>query len=381
MEVKIPQSKLAKALNYTSRAVSSKPNIPVLANILVEATRTDLHLAATNLDMGINMWIPAQVSVEGSLTVSGKFISDFVNATGDGSVEIQLNKDTLTVITNTAKADFQTIPSQEFPVLPKVSGEPFFVVASTDLIDGLNKTIFACATDLITSRVQHTGVLFEMDSSEPSKLILAGLDGFRMSRKFVPIQRAESETHSLIVPARSLQELVKIVQSEGVETVEVYLNEGKTQIVFKVGEVEVSMRLIEGPYAEYKKVIPEDTAFSFSVAKSELDQAMRIVNTFARTTQGHRVNWDLDLEHGMLTMQSSVSELGNNQVKIAVNDVIGASDYRSAYSLQFLMDMVSHHTGDTIQFGSNSPISPAVFTDPEDSDFVHIVMPLQRDDA
>lgn len=381
MEIKIPQSKLATALNYTSKAVSNKPNIPVLSNVLLEVNKTQLHLAATNLDMGINMWIAGQVTAEGSLTVSGKFLTDFISATGDGNIVLKLEQDTLQVLTERAKADFQTIPSQEFPILPQVKGTPLFTVNSEELCKSLSKVVFACASDLVTSRVQYTGVLFELKKDEPNTVTLIGLDGYRLSRKLIQVQGLTLEADlQLIIPAKSLQEVVKILQTEAQPNVEVYLSENKSQVIFKIEEIEISIRLLEGPYVDYHKVIPAENAFTFNVNKTDLEKAMKVVHTFARSTQGYRVDWDLDLESTTLIMKTTVSELGSNQFELKVEDVVGSNDFKAAYSLQFLLEMSGHMSGDTISFATNGPLSAAVFSDSQDKDFLHIIMPLQRDD-
>src|SRR5262245_11465435 len=97
MEITLNQEKLSRALNYVSRAVSSKPNIPVLSNILLEVTRNDLRLSSTNLEMGIHMWIGGQVESEGKVTASGKFLSDFVSANGEGRIRLRLKDESLEV--------------------------------------------------------------------------------------------------------------------------------------------------------------------------------------------------------------------------------------------------------------------------------------------
>lgn len=380
MNITLPQSQLAKALNYTSRAVSAKPNIPVLANVLLEVTKDSLHLGATNLDMGINMWIPGQAESEGKVTASGKLLADFINAADGSSVDIQLEGDTLSFVTDNSRADFQTIPATEFPVLPKVKGEASFSLSAAEFAEAVGMVAFASSTDFITSRIQYSGVLFEFNVEEPTQLTLIGLDGYRLSRKVLTVERSTSEELSLIVPAKSLLELVKIVQTETAEQVEVFVNENKSQVIFKLGDIEVSIRLLEGPFVDYKRAIPAESAFEFDVAKGELETAMRVVNTLARTVQGHRVDWDLDLETAVLTMRSN-AELGKNQTKLKVEGVIGSSDFKAAYSLQFLMDMVGHMPGETIHFAANGPLSAAVFTTTQDPNFLHLVMPLQREDV
>lgn len=383
MQVKVLQDKLSKALTYTSKAVSSKPNIPVLANVLIAADKESVKLSATNLDMGINMWIATQTEEQGSTTVSGKYLADFVNAAGGDKVDLRLNGDSLQVQTGNSHADFQTIDSSEFPVLPKADSEPFFTIDKQTFLESMDKVIFACATDLSTAKIQHTGVLFDLPEKDSSSITFVGLNGYRMSQRKAQIQRSSQDAEQLIVPARALQELVKVVDNEDVDNIEVHLSSSKSQLVFKLGdgEIEFSVRLLEGPYPDYKAVIPTEYQYAYEVGRKEFEQAMRIVNTFARSLLGNQVKCDLDLETAKLTLASQVTDLGTNQTQLELDKAEGASDLKDAYGLHFLMEMISHMNGETVRFETNAPLSPALFKDPDDPDYLHVIMPMQRDDA
>lgn len=380
MQIKINQDRIAKALNYVSKAVSAKPNIPVLSNVLLSVNKDKLQLSATNLDMGINMWIAGITESDGKVTASGKFLADFINAAGGERVDISLENDNLHVKTDTSKAQFQTIPASEFPILPKAEGDPFMTMKSADLITAMDKVLFACATDVTTSKIQFTGVLFELEESKTDKVTLVGLNGYQLSRKVVPITRQDEAAHQLIIPARSMQEMIKVLAAEDAEDVEIYLSGSKSQVIFKFNDIEFSVRLLEGPYPDYKGAIPNGFAYSFDVNKQEFDKALKIVNTFARTLMGNKVNLDLDLETGSLVMHTEVADLGRNETKLEVQNATGSSDLKDAYSLQFLMNMVNHMSGDTVHFETNAPLAAAVFTDKGDKNFIHLIMPVQRDD-
>lgn len=378
MKITLSQNRLAQGLNYVSKAVSSKPNIPVLSNVLLEVDKNEMRLSATNLDMGINMWIGGEVEKEGTVTASGKFLTDFINANEEGKVDIGLVGDVLHVETESSKADFQTIASSEFPILPRASGEPFFTIKAEEFSEALEKVIFVCSTDLSSSQVQLTGVLFELTSEKKDELTLVGLDGFRLSLRSAKINRSSEDVHNLIVPARSLQELLKILSTEEATDIQVYLSESKSQIIFKFADIEFSVRLLEGVYPDYKRVLPKEHAFEFEVAKVELEKAMRVVNTFARSVQGRKVDFDLDVETGTLFLRSKVVDLGSNETKVMVQKISGATDFKGAYNLQYLMDMLNHIAGDTVRFETNGPLAPAVFTDEKDKEYTHLIMAMQR---
>jgi DNA polymerase III subunit beta len=142
----------------------------------------------------------------------------------------------------------------------------------------------------------------------------------------------------------------------------------------------LSVRLLEGPYPDFRGVIPNDFVFAFEVEKRELEKALRVVYTFARSISGNKVNWDLAIEEGNLLMHTEVTDLGRNETHLTVNKAEGTSDLRDAFSLQFLMDFVNHVGGEKIRFETKAPLAAAVFTDKDDADFLHIIMPVQRDD-
>lgn len=383
MKITIPQDKLSKALLQVARGVSTKPNIPVLSNILLEVSKDQLKLSSTNLDMGIHMWIPGSSDTEGKTTVSGKFIADFVAANSGGKVELALNGEVLHVHTDSSKAEFNTISSGEFPILPKVTSEVFFTVEAKSFIEALDKVLFTCASDF-SGRIQLTGVLMEINSAAPDKLVLAGADGFRLSQKTLDISSAHmdegADKHQLIVPARPLQEFAKMVDLAEVDNIDVYVNESKSQLIFKLDNMEFSVRLLEGPYPDFKQVIPVDTVYGFDLDKAEFERAMKIVNTFARSLQGYNVDFDLDIESGQLVLRSRVVDLGVNETKMMVKNVKGPNDLKAAYSLQLLMDMVNHAKGNTVTYETNGALAPALFTDQNDKDYIHLVMPMQRVD-
>jgi len=379
MKITLNHNKFSKALQYTSRAVSSKPNIPILSNVLLDVTKTDLKLSATNLDMGINMWIPGVVDVEGKTTVSAKYIADFVTASFSDKLELERKDTVLNVKTSKSKANFATIPAQEFPVLPNTNLTPLFTIATKEFISSIEKVVFACSLDLSAGKIQQSGVLFEFDTNEVSFI---GLDGFRLSKRSSQIKNFNKEgiKDQVIVPSKYLNEVVKIIQDyPELEEIEVCLSDNKSQIIFKFENIEVSIRLIEGPYPEYKKIIPDSEVFTFEVPKTDLEEAIKIINTFARSNLSNKTLLDFDVENAKIRLKSSVAEVGDNETVVEVFNPQGSNDLNAAYNLRYIQDVVNHIHGDTIIFSTKGPLSPSVFRDKGDEKFIHLLMPLRRD--
>jgi len=382
MKITLNHKKLAQSLSYTSKAVSQKPNIPILSNVLMEIKDNNLRLSATNLDMGINMWIPGKVEKEGKTTVSAKYIADFVSATNADTVDISLVKTVLEVQTKHSKASFNTIPSEEFPVLPKVFKTPMFIISTKDFVAAMDKVLFACSTDLSAGKIQQTGVLFEVEENVTDEINFVGLDGFRLSKRTAKIKgmNREAMKEEIIVPARYLQELSKIIQDNSdIEDVAVYLSESKSQIIFKIEDIEFSIRLLEGPYPDYKRIMPDSQSFSFEINKKDLESAIKIINTFARSSLGNKTLIDFDVESAKLKFKSIVAEIGENKTEITVENVDAANDLNTAYNLRYIQDVVNHIQGETIVFETKGALASSVFKDKKDPRFIHLVMPLRRD--
>jgi len=381
MEIKLNHLNLAKSLQYTSRAVNAKPNIPVLSNVLLDITKNGLKLSATNLDMGITVWIPGLVDKEGKITVSAKFISDFVTASSGDNVEIKLDGSVITVKTDKSKANFNTISAVEFPILPEIAETPLFKISAKEFMVSMDKVIFASSTDMSIGKIQQSGILFEFNK-EDSEVIYAGLDGFRLSKRNAKIKELTEilPQEQIIVPARYLSELSKIASDfVDLDEIEVYLSKNKSQIIFKFEEIEFSIRLIEGPYPDYKRILPDSASFSFEVKRGDLEEAIKVVNTFARSNLGYKTLFDLDLENSVIRLKSIVAEVGENESVVSISEVVGDSDLNTSYNLKYIQDVVSHIKGDTIIFESKGPLAASVFKDKSDARFLHLLMPLRRE--
>jgi len=245
----------------------------------------------------------------------------------------------------------------------------------------MDKVIFSCSTDMSIGKIQQSGVLFELNK-EDSEVIFVGLDGFRLSKRDAKVKELAEElpTEQIIVPAKYLAEVQKIASDYvDLDEIEVYLSKNNSQIIFKFEEIEFSIRLIEGPYPEYKRILPDSASFTFEVKRGDLEDAIRVVNTFARSNLGYKTLFDLDLENSAIKLKSIVAEVGENESVVNVTEVQADTDLNTSYNLKFIQDVVSHIKGDTLVFETKGPLAASVFKDKSDARFIHLLMPLRRE--
>ena len=203
MKVSCNQSSLARQLAVVGRLVSSKPGLPILANVFLKAEDSKLKMTATDLELGVHTWIGAEIKAEGTITIPARTFAEFVNSLPSETVEVELDKQTLSVTTVNNSAQFNTLPADDFPAVPGVDEQPVLMsVPSEALQTAINRVAFAAATD--DSRPVLTGIKIE---AEGTGLTLVAVDGFRLSRQNIELDKSVQERVELLVPARAMQEL------------------------------------------------------------------------------------------------------------------------------------------------------------------------------
>lgn len=374
MKISVLQENLAKALLFVNRAVSVRPNIPVLANVLLEADKGKIKLSATNLEVGIATWIGAEVAESGKLTVSAKLLTEFVNSLKKGKLDMYEADQMFEVNFVDNRAQFFIIPAEDFPKVPEAEGEILMEINALELADAIAKTSFSAGVD--ESRPVLTGVLMLAKEKE---LTLVGVDGFRLSRKVLQMDKViKQDEFKEIVPAKSLIEVEKLIREVADEkmSVSIYYLGAKNQLLFKIGDLEFSTRLIEGDFPDYEKIIPTENVVKFTVAREELVNVIKIASIFARNVIGNKTRFRIEPDQKKLSLSASVIDIGKNESKIELEESMG-EEFETGYNIKFLNDMVNAIKGKKIEFQSKGPQAPGVFLDPDDKQYIHIIMPMR----
>ncbi|MBD3362929.1 DNA polymerase III subunit beta [Candidatus Dojkabacteria bacterium] len=373
MKIEVIQKKFAKALIHINKAISTTPNIPVLANVYIEADKDSIKLSSTNLEIGINATIGANIQKKGKVTVSAKLLSEFIGTIKPGKLNIYLEGQKLVVESTDNSAEFFIIPADDFPSVPEAKGKPLVKINALEFSKALDKTTFSASTD--NSRPVLTGLLTKITKR---KLTMVGVDGYRLSRKIMKIKDGPEKDFLEIIPAKSLMEINKIIKDVAGEKdeVEIYKLKDNNQVVFKIDDIELVSRLIEGEFPSFEDILPEKKDFSFSVLKAELSEALKVVSIFARNVVGNKTKFAVNAEKAKLLMKVLVVDIGKNETFVDIAKVEG-DDLETAYNARFLQDMITAMEGEEIIYETTGATSPGVFKDKKDKDYLHIIMPMR----
>lgn len=373
MKVSCLQENLAKGLSIVSRAVASRSTLPVLGNVLLATDQGRLKIAATNLELAVTCWIGAKVDDEGAITVPARVLSDFVNSLPPERIEMELNPRTQTLHLKCARydANIKGIDAQEFPIIPTIGDGKRISLEPETLREMIEQVTFAAATD--ESRPVLTGVVAKF---EKDKVTFAAADGFRLSVRHATISAPVEQSFSVIIPAKALQEVAR-VSSNQEEPVELAITENRSQILFKLTNIEIVSQLIDGTFPDFTRIIPESYTTRTVVKTSELQNAVKASSVFARESM-NTVRLQIapanDLGGGKITITATSAESGDN-----VSDIDATVDGGSmeiAFNARYLSEVLNVLKAAQVAIETTSASSPGVFKIVGRDDFLHVIMPM-----
>lgn len=362
MQLQVTQENLNKALGTVGRVANTRGTLPVLANVLIKTVNNRLSIAATNLDIAITHYIGAKVSEEGAITVPARLMQDFVSSLPAGVIDLKLDDYKLNIATDQYQSVINGVSAEEFPVMTAITKGNTWTVPANTLKKSLQQVIIAASTD--EARPVLTGVYVH---TVDGKLYMAATDSYRLAEKEL---LGVKEEINLLVPVSAMQDLLRIV-NDVEEDVQVVSDE--QQVLFRVGDVELVARLIEGKYPDYRKLIPEKFATTATLKRADLLNAAKISSLFARESAGS-ITLNVDEEAQELSIRSVASQLGENTAKASAKVVGGGS---ITLNSRYLLDALHALSGEEVVFSFNGKLEPSMLKDPASTDYTHIIMPLK----
>jgi len=365
MKLQVTQENLNRALGTVARVANTRNTLPILANILLKTVNNRLSIAATNLDIAITDYIGAKVTEEGSVTVPARLMQDFVGSLPAGVIDLELEDNKLHIKTEHYKSVINGIPADDFPVMPAIEGGLSWKIAGPMLKKALQQVAFAASND--ESRPVLTGVYLH---TIEGRLYMAATDSYRLAEKDLgPVQTGD-QNFQLLIPVTAMQDLLRIV-SDFSEEVEVTHDD--QQILFRVGDVDLVARLIEGKYPDYRKLVPATFNTTALLKRSDFINVTKVSSLFARESAGS-VTLIVDDVKKELSIHAIASQLGENDAAAAAEVTGGGS---ITLNSRYLLDGLQAFGGDSVQFCFNGKLEATMLQDLAVDDYIHIIMPLK----
>jgi DNA polymerase III subunit beta len=367
MKVTLETPVLQKKLSFVNRGISSRSQLPVLLNFLFEAKGERLVISSTDLEIGIQIQLPAVIEEEGSTTIPARSFSELVQSLSSKTVTIQTSGSSVEVVSSRTKSLFQTISPEEFPKLFEEKGSKVASIDPEAFQGALSGVTFAVSTEM--SRPALSGILLR---PENEGFLVVATDGYRLSlRKYIsPGGGLLQDVKSLIIPARVIRE-ASTMRDEG-GNLDVYMLPESNQILFEQGGAVLVGRLIEAEFPNFEKIIPIDHSSKIHVDREELLKAVKITSIFARES-ANIIKFALKTDR--LVVSSQTPSLGENTVD--VEGKLTGEENEIAFNARYLLEFLSHVGSDALTFEMTGPLNPGVFRIEGDSSYLHLIMPIR----
>jgi DNA polymerase-3 subunit beta len=373
MKVTCLQENLAKGLGIVTRAVSPRNVLPVLGNVLLATEEGRLKLAATNLEIGITCWLGTKVEDEGSITVPARTLLDFVNTLPNEKIHLTVDthRMSLNLKCESFTSDIKGVDAQEFPVLPSAALGEGLALNVVDLREMITQTTIAAATD--DTRPVLTGVLVRLEGEQ---LTLAAADGFRLSMRSAKLSAPVRESISVIIPARALSELARLVGDQD-ETVWMVLPTGRGQAVFRLKETELSSSLIDGTFPDFQPIIPRSFNTRAVVSTAQFLKACKAADIFARQASHSAritITPGADALPGRLQVNATAAETGAGET--VIDATVEGPAIEIAFNVKYMVDVLTVVNTPNVALETTGSASPGVVRPVGRDDFIHVIMPM-----
>lgn len=369
------QENLKQGLALVGRVAGKNANLPILNNVLIRADEGKIRLVATNLEVGVSSTVRGKIEREGVFTVNSKIITDCVNLLPNKKIGLDQQGSDLAVDCENYQAKIKGQPADEFPLIPEVDKKNFFSAPAETVKTAISQVIFATAQS--ETRLELSGVLF---SFAGGCLTLAATDSYRLAERKIQLKSNSEEEKKIIVPAKTLQELLRVLSvnlnsevEESGQEIKFYISDN--QILFTYGSTELVSRLIEGQYPDYQQIMPTVSKTKIAIDRQELIRAVKMSSLFSKAGIND-VNLDFPLGKNQVVISAVSGQTGENITNLPAN--VSGDDNSIVVNYRYLLEGLSIIESETVKIEVIDGNTPCIIKSEQDASYLYIIMPIKQ---
>ena len=366
MRFSLQKSKLAGHLQYILQVVPTKSTLPILTNVLVEALDNKLKISATDLDISITTSFDCNVSKKGATSLPARILFDIIKELPESEVSFEATASRVETKIPNGLYKIASVAPDDFPKLPAVNTKKEIKISGDNLVAMIKKTTFACSDD--DTRPALNGVLWQ---TKGDRMQMVATDGHRLAKMAVENTKLKGMYEDVIIPPKVLNLIPKLM---GQENQEIGIIFGENNIIFNLGDIILTSRLIEGPYPNFDQVIPSDNDKKLTISKEDLAGAVRRVSILSNTLT-HQVKFSL--KENNLTLSTTNADVGGEGKEVLECDY-GGEAIEMGYNAIYVTDILSKIDSSEVVMELSSQVSAGVIYSPEThkDDYLCLIMPL-----
>ncbi|MFQ5736181.1 MAG: DNA polymerase III subunit beta [Thermodesulfobacteriota bacterium] len=362
----IDRSSFIKALQKIQGIVEKRNTMPILANVLLDAGDGKITIVATDLEVFIKDSSKAETTEAGSVTINARKLFEIIKELPDDTVDVSADKnDRVTIKAGKARFSIMGLPSRDFPVFPEIDESKLEKIDSESLKEMIDKTSFAVSTD--ETRYNINGFLFE---KEDTRIRMVATDGHRLA--FIEKKDAggkpTDQKEGVLLPRKGVLEMRKLLENEG----EFVLGVTQKSAVMKKDDAVISVRLLEGEFPDYEKVIPKDNNKEVVAGREALLASLKRVSLLSSDKiKGVKFSFS----KSCLTVSSSSPDIGEATEDVDID--YGEEDIEIAFNARYFIDMLEAVGEEQVKILLKDSLSPGIIRPVDTENYTYIIMPMR----
>lgn len=387
MKFTCSQESLLHGIQVVQKGISNKIGLPIYNGILFEVSDDNkVHLFATDLEIGIDCYIPAQVIESGSVVIPSRIISELIRKFPEGNIEIESSDNNITTIReNNSNYKILGFSGEEFSNFPEMKIESKIRLKQKTFKETIYQTIFAASKD--ESRSFLNGALFKISDN---KIEVVATDSHRLSVKNIrvsDIEKTSTDEFEVIVPYRALAELLKLLSDD--EDVFIEIRVGEKQIIFilypdsQKNSIRLYSRLIEGQFPDYHQIIPNSFKTEIKVNTNDFKDKMERISLFVKEDLNTVKIKTANIEGGKIEERCEMilkvesPTIGEASEKISCFKK--GDDITITFNCKYILDVLRVINTDNVLIKLNDPLNPVIITPEKDKNYLYVLMPVRSE--
>jgi DNA polymerase-3 subunit beta len=368
MKIECVQEKLRGAVGIAERVAGKHMTLPVLSCLLLDASsKNNLIIRSTNLDLGIEVTIPAKIEEGGVVAVPAQILNSFIGGiTGsDTGIKLVTDQNNLKVSSARSSGTIKTILAEDFPSIPRVSEENKFFLNGSDFARGLKSVWYSSSVSSIKPELSSVYVYCDGEF-----VVFVATDSFRLAEKRVKIKKTK-DFGQILIPFKNVPEIIRILETIN-EEIEVNLD--KNQISFSHNGLYVVSRVVDGVFPDYKQIIPKNSTTDVVVLKQDLLNALKLSNIFS--DKFNQINFKVNPATKTCEIKTKNSDVGENNT--ILDSAITGEPIEINFNYKYIVDCFQSIESDSLTLCFSGLNKPMIISPVSDGSFRYLVMPMNR---
>jgi len=370
MKIIVQSGELKKYLGIVNRGISSRPQLPILSGVLLKAFEDEVSLVATDLEVSFWLRLSAKVEEEGEVVIPAKLFSELISGLPSGNVSLSVVKHIVKIEADGIVSEIVGQGADDFPSIPRAN-KAQVVIRSGDFRQKVDRVCVSAARD--DTRPVLTGVLWEI---KKDKVSLVATDGYRLSVDELTLFKTSLDKETkLILPARSLQEISKMLGETGADDFSLEFDKNNQQVIFKVDEIEVASRLIAGEFPPYQQILPNTYSSKALFGRAEILEGVKRASLFARDNANIV---KLSMGKNEVEVKAESTQVGTSVTKLPATTE--GEELIVAFNARYLLDYLATCTSENVIWETEGELKPSVFRSDDEVTWMQVIMPVRVQD-